>query len=108
MYQEPLQKYEGEYQEGPIRINRGVAYENVGRMTGDRTLLKKAKEEYIRAEEIFEKHENIEKTLKARTARFRIERQEWFEEAMKSGKRDVSRLIAMRNGIAENARSSSR
>ena len=99
MYEEPLQEYKGEYQEGPIRINRGVAYENVGRMTGDKAFIIEAKKEYLRAEEIFKRYENIEKTLKARTARFRIERQEWFEEAKKGGSRDVSRLIEMRDTL---------
>ena len=101
MYEELLQKSGGEYQEAQIRMNMGIGYENVGRMTGNRTFRIKAKAEYIRAEEIFEKHKNVEKALKARTARFKIERNEWFEEAKKGGVKDISRLIEMRNAIVE-------
>lgn len=99
-YEKLLEKYEGEHEEGPIRYNIGTAYEIVGGVTGDATYTQKAKEEFKKAEEIYEEYGNIEKALKARTAKFRIERRQWFEEAKKGGEKDLSILTEMSDSIS--------
>ena len=84
---------------GQLDTTEAQAYEIVGGETGNTTLTQKAKEEFGKAEDIYEVYGNIEKTLKARTARIRIERREWFEDAKKGGEKDVSRLVEMSDSI---------
>ena len=64
-----------------------------------RSFFGKAKDEYAGAARIYERFGDIEKALKAKTARFSIERREWFERASTVGEDDVSRLIEMRDTI---------
>ena len=98
-YQKLLETHIGEYQEGPLRINIGVAYENLGEMLEDEEFFDKAKDEYAEAARVFERLGHVEKALKAKTARFRIERREWFQRAGRIGEDDLSRLIEMRDTI---------
>lgn len=94
-YERILAEYEGAPEEGPIRFNIGTAFEIVGGKIGN----ERAKEEFNKAEAIYKKYGNIEKMLKARTARFKIQRREWFENAKKSSENDVSKLIEMSASI---------
>ena len=73
----------------------------LGEILEDEEFFDKAKDEYAVAARVFERLGHVEKVLKAKTARFRIERREWFQRAGGIGEDDLSRLIEMRDTIEE-------